>query len=208
MAIDLKIDLNAVPKTSRYIISAGLPLLVLLLFFFLYYKPKTAEINRLRGDIERQELELSVLRKKIAMLPQLKERYEVLIAELESLKVQLPKENEVTNLLKQISDLGVKAGLTIKLWEPGPKRVHPNGIVYEIPVLVKMKGTYHRLGRFYSMLTGLERIVNVDDIVLWEPVPAGSEAELQISFNALTFSEIPEEDLKRMAAEKQKKGRK
>ncbi len=205
MALKLKIDLKAVPKQAQYAIAIGLPVLLIVLFFFFDYKPKTAEIKKLRNAIAKQEKEISKAETMLRKLPTLKAQYEQRKMELAELKRRLPEEKEVSTLLKQVSDLGIKSGLSIKLWKPANRRLHPSGIVYEIPVKVEMVGSYHRLGMFFSELTTLDRIVNVRDVSLGGAKPVGKEAILRISFNAVTFSAVPESELQK--AKKKKKGR-
>jgi type IV pilus assembly protein PilO len=113
---------------------------------------------------------------------------------LDELKLQLPEEKEVSTLLKQVSDLGIRSGLHIMLWKPEQKKTHPSGIVYVIPVKVELTGSYHSLGYFFSSLTKLDRIVNISDIKLSDPKPGKDVASLKVSFTATTFSSIPEEE--------------
>ena len=208
MAKKFKIDFNRVPQPARYVIAIGIPLLIILLFYFLFYNQKNSEIKMLRADIQRQEKEIANAERKLAKLPQLKAKYNVLVMELDELKRQLPEEKEVSSLLKQVSDLGIEAGLTIQLWKPANKRIHSSGILYEIPVKVEMSGSYHNLGKFFSSLTRLSRIVNINNIRLDRPKIKGKEAILKIALNTVTFSAIPEKELKKMAKNKKKKRRK
>jgi len=200
MALKLKLNIKGVniPKPARYAIVIGIPLLIVILFYFLYYSPKSKEIQKLKTDFAKQEQEISNVEVKLRKLPELKTFYAIRLKELEDLKRQLPEEKEVSGLLKQVSDLGIKSGLAISLWKPSSKRTHPSGVVYEIPVNVEMQGAYHRLGYFFSALSGLNRIVNVENLKLSNPEVAGNEAVMKISFNALTFSSVPESEAKKV----------
>jgi|Deesub1362B_J571_1020462.scaffolds.fasta_scaffold00273_17 type IV pilus assembly protein PilO len=209
MALKLKINLENVPKWGRYAIAIGIPVAIILLYFLFYYKPKQEEITKLKKIVVNQEKEIANAETKLRKLPELKRRYNILKSEFEDLKRQLPEEREISGLLKQVSDLGVESGLIIKYWKPAKKRLHSSRIVYEIPVKVEMMGSYHNLGRFFSSLTTLDRIVNITNIRLANPKPAVDEAVIDIYFNALTFSAVPEEELQKMRAKaKGKKGKK
>ncbi|HDO36406.1 MAG TPA: hypothetical protein ENH07_08980 [Nitrospirae bacterium] len=205
MARKIKIDLTAIPTPVRYVIAIGIPVLLIVLFYFFFYRPKSLEMDVLRRAIAKQEQEISDAEAKLRKLPELKALYALRIKELRELKRQLPEEKEVSSLLKQVSDLGIKAGLIIRLWKPSGRKLHSSGVVYEIPVKVAMSGAYHRLGYFFSALSGLNRIVNVSDIKLSNAVPAGNEATLNISFNAITFSAVPENEA--ASAKKKTSGR-
>ncbi len=210
MALNLKLNIKGVqiPKPARYAIAIGIPLLIAILFYFLYYSPKSKEIQKLKSEIAKQEQEISNAEVKLRKLPKLKALYAIRLKELEDLKRQLPEEKEVSGLLKQVSDLGIKSGLVIGLWKPSNKRTHPSGVVYEIPVKVEMRGAFHRLGYFFSALSGLNRIVNIANLKLGNPKVSGNEAVLKISFNAVTFSSVPESEAKKAPAKgKGRRGR-
>ncbi|RME64244.1 MAG: hypothetical protein D6778_08285 [Nitrospirae bacterium] len=201
-----KIDLNKVPRWAKYTIMFGVPTVVLVLFFFMGYQPKSEEIKKLKKVVAQQQSEIEKAETKLRKLPELKKRYEEVKGEYEALKRQLPEEKEITNLLKEVSDLALGSELSIKLWKPGKKKLHQSNIVYEIPVRVEMLGSYHRLGQFFSALTDLDRIINISNIKMEKPKTQGREAILSISFDAKTFTAVPEEELKKMKAKK-KKGR-
>jgi type IV pilus assembly protein PilO len=150
------------------------------------------QIKVLDSKIDKQNNEIASSQSKAAKLEMLKMENERLVARINELKEQLPEEKEISTLLKQVSDLGIAAGLEIKSWKPSPKVTHPSGIVYEIPVSVSVEGTYHNLGYFLSSLTRLNRIVNIQDMRLGSPRRERAESMLQVSFKASTFSAIPE----------------
>jgi type IV pilus assembly protein PilO len=202
MALKFKLNIRATPSWARYAIIIVPSLVIGLVFFFASYKPMKEEIVKLKDDIARLEQQIVTAETKLRRLPELQRLYAKLVAELNVLKSQLPEEKEVSNLLKQVSDLGIKAGLTIGLWRPQNRKTHSSGIVYEIPVQVAMTGSYHKLGAFFSSLTELMRIVNITDISLGGAKPLVKEAELGISFNAVTFSAVPEEEQSASAGRK------
>ena len=194
MALKLAIDMKNLSVGAR-IVLVGLPFLIIsaLMVIFLIL-PKHQEIQKLKKEILKQEGEIAKDQAKAAKLSMLIVENAKLKTRLEELKLQLPEEREVSGLLKQVSDLGIKSGLKIVSWKPEQKRDHPSGIIYEIPVSVELSGSYHNLGVFYSSLTRLNRIVNISDIKIGDPKPQVNEATLKITFKAITFSAIPEDE--------------
>jgi len=77
-------------------------------------------------------------------------------------------------------------------WNPAAKRRHSSGIVYEVPVSINLSGSYHNLGHFFSELTKIDRIVNVNDINMSGGGTSDKKANLSVSFAAVTFTAIPE----------------
>src|SRR4030066_427452 len=190
MAVNLNI--KNLPLYARIIISLIPSLILSVAIIILVIMPKQKEIKVLETKIDDQNNEIAASQAKVAKLEILKQENTRLINRINELKEQLPEEKEISSLLKQVSDLGIAAGLNIKSWKPGSKTTHPSGIVYEIPVSVDVEGTYHNLGYFLSSLTRLNRIVNVSNMKLGGPKLVKSENLLSASFRASTFSAIPE----------------
>jgi Tfp pilus assembly protein PilO len=56
-----------------------------------------------------------------------------------------------------------------------------------VPVSISLNGSYHNLASFFSELTKIDRIVNVNNISM-----AGKGAMLSVSFSAVTFTAVKE----------------
>ena len=75
---------------------------------------------------------------------------------------QLPGRTEVPNLLVDISQVGVGAGLEEKLFQPSPEI--KKDFYAELPIKIKLTGSYHQMGQFVSGIAALPRIVTLDGI--------------------------------------------
>lgn len=204
------INFKTLPGYVKIAVAILPALVIAIVGIFLVILPKNKEIKALESKIQVQENEIAKSQAKAEKLPELIARNQILRKRLNELRDQLPEEKEVSDLLKQVSDLGIGAGLRILLWKPEQKKTHPSGIVYEIPVKVELSGSYHSLGFFFSSLTRLNRIVNISNIKLSDPKPSKNSAALKVTFTATTFSAIPEEEIAQQKMEKKigKKGKK
>jgi type IV pilus assembly protein PilO len=200
MALKLNINMNTLPVAVKVLI-AFLPAVVIsALVVILLILPKHKEIKKLNVEITKQENDIAKDQVKAAKLSTLKAENEKLQRRLNELKLQLPEEREVSGLLRQVSDLGIKSGLRTISWKPEQKKDHPSGTIYEIPVAVELSGSYHNLGVFFSTLTKLNRIVNISDIKMGNPQPQRGEAIVKITFKATTFSAISDKEAEAKAA--------
>ncbi len=190
----VKVDLKNLPNYVKVIIAALPAVIILIAGMYFLISPKQKEIKQLDAQIDQQNNKIATDQAKAARLETLKQENEKLLVRLNELKEQLPEEKEISSLLKQTSDLSVAAGLEIKSWRPGAKKMHSSGIVSEIPVAVSASGTYHEFAAFLSSLTRLNRIVNIMDIKMASPQIAKGRALLQIGFTATTFLSVSEED--------------
>src|SRR5476651_1298080 len=75
---------------------------------------------------------------------------------------QLPGKTEVPNLLVDISQTGLSAGLDEKLFQPGPEL--KKDFYAELPIKIRLTGGYHQLAQFVSGIAALPRIVTLHDI--------------------------------------------
>ena len=111
---------------------------------------------------------------------------------------QLPGRTEVPNLLVDISQVGVGAGLEEKLFQPANEI--KKDFYAELPIKIRLTGSYHQMGEFVSGIAALPRIVTLHDITIKTD---GKDAYDVLSFEltAKTFRYLDDAEV---AAEKGK----
>jgi type IV pilus assembly protein PilO len=117
---------------------------------------------------------------------------------------QLPGKTEVPNLLVDISQTGLAAGLTEKLFQPGPEK--SNGFYAELPIKIKLVGSYHQFGAFVSGIAALPRIVTLHDIQITPVEAKGSYDNLTMDVTAKTYRYIEDEGAGKAAPKKKTGG--
>lgn len=86
---------------------------------------------------------------------------QAMVALLES---QLPGKAEMDALLSDISQAGSVRGLQFELFKPGQERI---GEFYaELPIEIRLVGSFHALAGFVSDVTHLRRIVSIDRVAM------------------------------------------
>ncbi|MCX5907648.1 MAG: type 4a pilus biogenesis protein PilO, partial [Deltaproteobacteria bacterium] len=127
------------------------------------------------------------------------ERFKAEAAKLkEELKIaiaQLPTSKEIPSLLANISSLGKESGLDFLLFRPAPEI---NREFYaEIPVEIRVRGTYVKVASFFDKVGKLPRIVNIAGVNMEGAKEISGKLEIMTSCTATTFKfierkEIPE----------------
>ena len=103
---------------------------------------------------------------------------------------QLPGRTEVPNLLVDISQTGLGAGLEERLFQPmGEIR---REFYAELPIRIRLSGSYHELGNFVSGIAALPRIVTLHDIGI-RPQEPDSYEELILEVTAKTYRYLDED---------------
>lgn len=188
-------------KTKKILVSILLPIVVLVLFYSVYFLPTNEDIQKLKNENRAIKEEIEKAEKIAARHSELKALNEQLMRRMETLTQLLPKESEVSDILKKVSEIGLQRGLTVTLWRPKEKTVHSSKEIYEIPVEVGMRGKYHVFGNFFSDVSGIERLVNLKKI---EFKKGDKEPTLlNVNLIAVTYSIIPDEEKQKIKSQKQ-----
>jgi type IV pilus assembly protein PilO len=154
-------QLEAIPANYRWIL---IPVLLLLLVgadWYFLYQPRAEEIARLDEQIAQTRQTLEKHQRIAATYDEFRAKVAQVEASLRELLTQLPKRREIPDLIRQISDLGVRTGLQISLLRPQPEQPKE---FYEIPIAVTVVGPYHAVGQFFDALGQMSRIVSVSNI--------------------------------------------
>jgi type IV pilus assembly protein PilO len=151
-------------------------------YYYFVYELKMPVLER----AEAQELELRMSfeakQRKAANF----DAYQQQLAEIErsfgTMLRQLPGKTEIPNLLVDISQTGLAAGLDEKLFQPMDEI--QKDFYAEKPIKIRLDGSYHEFGDFVSEIAALPRIVTLHDIQI------SSEAGADIDFDDLVLDVI------------------
>ena len=114
---------------------------------------------------------------------------------------QLPGKTEVPSLLVDISQTGLAAGLSEKLFQPEAEV--KKDFYAEKPIKIRLTGSYHQFGEFVSGIAALPRIVTLDDINI-KPDSKDAYDALSMELTAKTYRYLDEEEIAAGEAEKKK----
>ena len=110
-------------------------------------------------------------------------------------------------LLTDINQAGLGRGLQFELFKPAAQETRRD-FYAELPISIKVTGSYHDIGAFASDIGKLSRIVTLENIAL---ASAGKGGTLALDALAKTFRYLDDEELaqqRRAAAAKKAGGKK
>lgn len=107
-------------------------------------------------------------------------------ARLEEAKKELPASSEIPRLLTSISSRAKGSGLEVLSFRPGSEV--PKEFYAEVPVALKLEGSFHQYASFLYAVSTLDRIVNISDLKIGTKKTQGSATNvLSIDCIATTF---------------------
>ncbi len=123
------------------------------------YDIKNLQTHLSKLESKEQELRFNFEKKQrmAANLPALREQLKDIEETFGDLLKRLPSEAEIAELLVDISQQGLGAGLEFELFQP--KEEEPQGFYVRLPIDIRVTGTYHQFGNFISGVSDLPRIV-------------------------------------------------
>jgi type IV pilus assembly protein PilO len=176
------------PLAARVFVVGAVFVGVLGLGYWLDIKDQRASLEKAEAKEKELRQVFEVKAKKAANL----DAYEQQLAEMKesfgAMLRQLPNKTEVAELLVDISQTGLASGLEFELFKPQSEV--PKEFYAELPITIRVKGSYHEFGNFISGVAALPRIVTVHDINI-EPAKNG---ELTMDILAKTYRYMDENE--------------
>jgi len=164
--------------------------------------------NGQRPELQRREAEEQTLRQefkdkhsKAVNLEVYKQQLKDIERSFGALLRQLPGKTEVPSLLVDISQTGLAAGLQERLFQPQPEQ--KRDFYAELPIKIRLSGSYHQFGEFVSGIAALPRIVTLHDIKIGSDNKDAYD-QLSLELTAKTYRYLDEEEIAAGEAEKKK----
>lgn len=116
---------------------------------------------------------------------------------------QLPNRAEMDSLLSDINQAGLGRGLQFELFKPGNDVTKE--FYAEMPIDIRVTGSYHELGEFASDVARMPRIVTLNNL----SINADKDQRLKLEAKAITYRYLDEDELakQRQAAKAASKGK-
>lgn len=104
---------------------------------------------------------------------------------------QLPSKSEMDALLSDINQAGLGRGLQFELFKPSSERLQD--FYAEVPVDLRVTGSYHDIAAFTSDVSQLSRIVTLNDVAIINKDP--KDTVLTMEAVAKTFRYLDDEEV-------------
>jgi len=198
-------DAGSWPLLPKVMVLAALFLVIVAAGGFLDWKDQLEALDKQQD--EETKLRQSYAEKKAKAVNL--ELYVQQLREIEqsfgALLKQLPNKSEMDALLTDINQAGLGRGLQFELFRPASQERIAD-FYAELPISVRVTGSYHDMGAFASDVAQLPRIVTLNDIGI-----VNDKGTLTMEATAKTFRYLDEEEIakqRKAAKEAKEKGKK
>lgn len=179
------------PLRTKIAILAGIVIVLAGAYWYFFWSPKAEELTAARANLQRLQKKLDEYESIARELPKFELEFKRLNREFEIASLKLPQEKEIPTLID-----GVYAQVSASGLEPinfVPNKEVKKDIYSEIPIQMKVAGSYAQLANFFDRISSLPRIVNVRDLSLKrdDKVSNDNDIVLTADFTTVTFRVLP-----------------
>lgn len=178
------------PIVPRLFCGVGVLLAVLGLGWYLYWSDQLDGLEYARQQEQNLKSAYTEKMKQAVNLEGLREQKQLVADYVATLEKQLPSKAEMDALLSDINQAGIGRGLQFELFKPGQAVVKE--YYAELPITIRVTGSYHDVGQFASDIAHLPRIVTLNDMSL---VANQAGTTLTLDSTAKTFRYLDQEEV-------------
>jgi type IV pilus assembly protein PilO len=187
-------DIARWPSAPKLLVLLFLLLILLAAGWFLYLDGKLTELDNIRNEEAKYKKDYSDRLRKAVHLDALKKQKVEVGEFVNQMERQLPSKAEMDQLLSEINRAGLSRGLQFDLFRPGAVRI--DNFYAELPIAVKVTGTYHKIAGFAADLSALPRIVTLNNMIITPLLGSGvAPGMMTYEATAKTFRYLDPEEV-------------
>ncbi|MBA3065222.1 type 4a pilus biogenesis protein PilO [bacterium] len=177
-------EAQSIPKEQK-IVLAVLAVAGLFMFYKKAYMPQGKQIKEITKQIEETNKKITEIKIKVARMAQLEAEYELLKTKVAEAEKQLPKSEELPELIRSITKIGSKHGIEIDNWRISS--VLPRQYYKEHTYSFAVTSSYHKAAQFFVDICQMERIMTVKDVRI-TPASAAAGNDMGVSFTLVVYT--------------------
>src|SRR6201998_4974643 len=171
------------------------------LTYYFVWSEQRPELQQHQSEEQTLRQEFKTKHAKAVNLEVYKQQLKDIERSFRALLRQLPGKTEVPSLLVDISQTGLAAGLQEKLFQPVAEE--KRDFYAELPIKIRLSGSYHQFGEFVSGIAALPSIVTLHDIEIKSDSKDAYD-QLTLDLTAKTYRYLDEEEIAAAEADKHK----
>lgn len=201
------LDLNepgrwpVLPKVIAFVVTA---IVVVFLGWFLILSDRASALETSRAQEDTLKQDIVKKLSQSANLAELQKQRVQVQEYVTQLEKQLPGKADMDELLSDINQAGLGRGLDFQLFKPGDVVV--KDYYAELPIAVKVTGSYNDIGAFAADISNLSRIVTLHDIQI-RSASGGKDSTgpLEMEATARTYRYLDPDEIEAQQSEKKNK---
>ena len=172
----------------KVVITIAVLVAIGLLYYVLLHTEVGAKIDGARRNKGTLEAQLAEARQSQAGYFQDRDELVMRQQRQRELNKVLPSDTEAAAFLSSIQQVSNISGIDLKAWQPQEETIQT--FFAKVPMRLEITGRFHQLAKFVYEVGKLDRIINMENIELFEPRLEGDDVVVRARCLATTFHTI------------------
>jgi type IV pilus assembly protein PilO len=183
------------PITVKLVALLGLFIAILVGAYFADWSGQLEALDNGRKEEDKQKEDFVKKKAQAVNLDAYKQQLREIDQVFGTLLKQLPNKSEMDALIIDINQAGLGRGLQFELFRPAQFETM-NDFYAELPIQIRVVGSYHDIGAFTADVSKLSRIVTLNNMSI-AVAPGKDASTLVMETTAKTFRYLDEDELKK-----------
>ena len=183
-------DPGAWPLVPRIVVLIAIFVVILAFGWIAIWNEQLGELDRKKTEEENLKQQYLDKKRQAVNLDLYTQQLSEIDRSFGALLKQLPNKSEIEALLIEVNQAGLGRGLQFELFRPGAEVL--KDFYAELPISVKINGTYHDFGAFAADIAQLPRIVTLNNISI---NPNSTNGSLTLEATTKTFRYLDDDEV-------------
>lgn len=184
------------PVVPRVVVLAAILVAGLVAAWWFVWNDQLTELEQKQQEEVRLKDDWLNKKRQAVNLDEYKKQLAEIDRQFGALLKQLPNRSEMESLLMDVNQAGRGRGLQFELWKPGSENVRE--FYAELPIALRVTGSYADLGTFASDVAKLPRIVTLGNMSIAQE----KDGSLKMDAQAVTYRYLDEEEVAKQRRDK------
>jgi type IV pilus assembly protein PilO len=181
-------SISKLPTVAKFGVGIGLVGLTGVAYYVVFYGTLASEIQAAQAREEQLGQELAQARKaEFAYQKDLAELTDRQQRQRELNKI-LPMASEYPAFLSAVQNVANVSGVQLAAWSPGDEVAEQ--FYARVPMKLKLVGRYHQVAKFFYGVSQLDRIINLENVMLTKPEVKGEDVFVEVETLATAFRAV------------------
>ena len=183
-------SLSRLPTLAKLGVGLGLMGLTGVAYYVVFYGTLASEIQAAKAQEQQLGQELATARR--AEFAYQKDLAELTLRQQRQRELNkiLPMASEYPAFLSSIQNVANVAGVQLAGWSPSNEITEQ--YYARVPMKLTLVGRYHQVAKFFYGVSQLDRIINLENVVITKPEIKGEDVLVQAETLATAFRAVPD----------------
>ena len=182
-------DIQDQPFYKKFLLLVVILAILFGLFYYFFYRPKVQEAADLQRQCRELDQQIALKKRQVRDIEKYRREFKALLRDYELSLRQLLNKEMIDKILMDIAKFERKENLESILFKP--ENEIKQSFYAVVPMQIKIRGTYHKIGKFFEDIANLPRIVNVKAFKFANPKDEGGVVSLMADCAIETYRYIP-----------------